>query len=125
MRQLLTIVLLFPAGRVLRPVSSEDSAAGRHPSTFSCPGRALERKHDGARIARSLLARKGAAGGIAGAGRRCGDRRQVPSLPRAAQQYPLRQNGGMRLIDLDPGAEGVTCTVCHQISPDKFGGTAP
>lgn len=40
-----------------------------------------------------------------------------------AQHYPLRVMGRpMRMADLDAsGTEGVTCTVCHQISPDGLG----
>lgn len=40
-----------------------------------------------------------------------------------AQQYPYRAaRGKMRLSNLrDMGLEGVTCTVCHQITPDRLG----
>ena len=33
-----------------------------------------------------------------------------------SEQYPLRAKGGMRIRDLHADEEGVTCTVCHQIS---------
>jgi hypothetical protein len=39
-----------------------------------------------------------------------------------SEQYGLRERGGMRLAGLTPGGgEGVTCTVCHQITPASLG----
>lgn len=42
-----------------------------------------------------------------------------------AQQYPLRESGGLRFDQLnDAGRDGVTCSVCHQISPVGLGTAA-